>query len=140
MKCPTATVFILLHPQTHITLVPQLIMAESMADSERYQRLINTTDTSDTQSTAKEELRNVPLVWWHVGEQRRGSGLPQVAVMGHVPDGSSGKPVLLNTNSPWSAFLYGSQGSGNLYTLFCMLENCLLKNDDLGMNLMRLQA
>ena len=41
-------------------------------------------------------------------------------------------PLLLNTNAPWSAFICGSQGSGKSYTLFCMLENCLLQNKKLG--------
>jgi hypothetical protein len=38
------------------------------------------------------------------------------------------RPVLLNTDSPWSAFLCGSQGSGKSHSLSCMLENCLLKD------------
>ncbi|KAK8196094.1 hypothetical protein M8818_007247 [Zalaria obscura] len=41
-------------------------------------------------------------------------------------------PILLNTNTPWSAFLCGSQGSGKSYTLSCMLENCLYSNEKIG--------
>jgi hypothetical protein len=44
------------------------------------------------------------------------------------------KPVLLNTHSPWSAFLCGSQGSGKSHTLSCMLENCLLDEPNIGKN------
>lgn len=34
--------------------------------------------------------------------------------------------IFLNVNTPWSAFICGSQGSGKSHTLSCMLENCLL--------------
>ncbi|EUC41624.1 hypothetical protein COCMIDRAFT_40206 [Bipolaris oryzae ATCC 44560] len=88
-----------------------------------------------------EELRMAPLVWWKVKEHiepqqqvKRG-----YAVLGHIPDidnrpkkdvpissNATRTPVLLNTDSPWSAFLCGSQGSGKSHTLSCMLENCLL--------------
>ncbi|KAI9809358.1 MAG: hypothetical protein M1826_003936 [Phylliscum demangeonii] len=40
--------------------------------------------------------------------------------------------VFLNVNTPWSAFICGSQGSGKSYTLSCMLENCLLPSGRLG--------
>lgn len=35
--------------------------------------------------------------------------------------------LFLNTNSPWSAFVCGSQGSGKSHTLSCMLEAALLR-------------
>lgn len=35
------------------------------------------------------------------------------------------EPILLNTNTPWSAFICGSQGSGKSYTLSAIIENCL---------------
>ena len=34
--------------------------------------------------------------------------------------------IFLNVNTPWSAFICGSQGSGKSHTLACMLENCLV--------------
>jgi hypothetical protein len=34
--------------------------------------------------------------------------------------------IYLNVNTPWSAFICGSQGSGKSHTLSCMLENCVL--------------
>ena len=34
--------------------------------------------------------------------------------------------IFLNVNTPWSAFICGSQGSGKSHTLSCMLENCLI--------------
>ncbi|KAF2195615.1 hypothetical protein K469DRAFT_734157 [Zopfia rhizophila CBS 207.26] len=61
-------------------------------------------------------------------------------MLGHIPTDPARevaeptvniKPVLLNTNSPWSAFLCGSQGLGKSHMLFCILENCLLTNKQL---------
>jgi hypothetical protein len=73
-------------------------------------------------------------------EEFKGRGY---AVLGHVPEHgtetradrsfNSGKrmPVFLHTDTPWSAFLCGSQGSGKSHTLSCMIENCLLANEEL---------
>ena len=62
--------------------------------------------------------------------------LPQYALLGlHVGDHSQiGKrePIMLNTASPNSTFICGSQGSGKSYTLACMLENYLLSDTDYG--------
>ncbi|KAF2489092.1 hypothetical protein BU16DRAFT_472031 [Lophium mytilinum] len=41
-------------------------------------------------------------------------------------------PLFLNTNTPWSAFICGSQGSGKSHTLGCMLEGCLSNNSKIG--------
>ncbi|KAF2466608.1 uncharacterized protein BDR25DRAFT_236863 [Lindgomyces ingoldianus] len=101
----------------------------------------------------REELRMAPLIWWdvktnlstiqdnagapkieqtpgYIAPKDRQHALPQYAVLGHVTEDVKGvhKPVLLNTNSPWSAFLCGSQGSGKSHTLSCMLENCILSD------------
>ncbi|KAF2450187.1 hypothetical protein P171DRAFT_450876 [Karstenula rhodostoma CBS 690.94] len=92
---------------------------------------------------AVEELRMAPLVWWEVKKHfepnqkvERGYG-----VLGHVPNdkispesvalaqnNATRTPILLNTDTPWSAFLCGSQGSGKSHSLSCMLENCLLED------------
>lgn len=42
------------------------------------------------------------------------------------------EPVLLNTNTPWSAFICGSQGSGKSYTLSAMIESCLYPSTSIG--------
>lgn len=34
--------------------------------------------------------------------------------------------LFINVNTPWSAFICGSQGSGKSHTLSCMLENALI--------------
>jgi hypothetical protein len=82
-----------------------------------------------------------PLVWWNVKEHIKPQQQVQrgYAVLGYIPEaenslkddasglnGATRTPVLLNTDSPWSAFLCGSQGSGKSHALSCMLENCLL--------------
>lgn len=85
-----------------------------------------------------EELRMAPLVWWKVKEHFASQENFQrgYAVLGHsldekdTPNESMTRiPILLNTDSPWSAFLCGSQGSGKSHTLSCMLENCLLNDE-----------
>ena len=40
--------------------------------------------------------------------------------------------LFLNTNTPWSTFICGSQGSGKSHTLSCILENALLQGSRLG--------
>ncbi|KAH8727207.1 hypothetical protein GQ44DRAFT_790040 [Phaeosphaeriaceae sp. PMI808] len=88
---------------------------------------------------SKEELRIAPLIWWDVKnhlDKNPDTQLKQYAILGSEPSksGEPLKPVLLNTNSPWSAFICGSQGSGKSHTLSCMLENCLLNDPNLGKN------
>ncbi|EGP85157.1 unnamed protein product [Zymoseptoria tritici ST99CH_1A5] len=62
--------------------------------------------------------------------------LPQYGLLGfHVGNHDQIKeqePILLNVNAPNSAFICGSQGSGKSYTLSCMLENCLLADNNFG--------
>jgi hypothetical protein len=47
-------------------------------------------------------------------------------------DDDSFRPMCLNTNTPWSAFICGSQGSGKSHTLGCMLEGCLINSHQIG--------
>jgi hypothetical protein len=50
-----------------------------------------------------------------------------------IQDGQSGiEPIFVNTDVPFSAFICGKQGSGKSYSLSCLLEGCLLSNDQLG--------
>jgi hypothetical protein len=112
-----------------------------------YQALLSPSSNSSTASPqpngSTEELRVAPLIWWDVKKhldtsKPSNSALKQYAVLGHEPslqhDNTTCKPVLLNTNAPWSAFLCGSQGSGKSHTLSCMLENCLLDDPRIGKN------
>lgn len=89
-----------------------------------------------------EQQRTTPLFSWLVKTQQPhnldSDLFPQYALLGcrvcRPVDTESSKAnfdprhaatVFLNTNSPWSAFICGSQGSGKSYTLSCMLEDCL---------------
>lgn len=124
------------------------------AELRRYQPLLCSTNEIGERarlpfSSVEPELGTAPLVWWNVKEtfdksdvnnsdtsQKSNYQLQQYAVLGHDSSrpGPIREPVLLNTNSPWSAFLCGSQGSGKSHTLSCMLENCLLSDEALGRN------
>ncbi|OQN96426.1 hypothetical protein B0A48_17482 [Cryoendolithus antarcticus] len=62
---------------------------------------------------------------------------PQYATLGcsvgsNDSDIVQGEPIMLNANSPASTFICGSQGSGKSYTLACMAESCLLRDEQLG--------
>ena len=63
-------------------------------------------------------------------------GLPQYALLGpHIgdhPQIGKREPIMLNTATPNSTFICGSQGGGKSYTLACMLENYLLPDADYG--------
>jgi hypothetical protein len=129
---------------------------------ENYQNVLNPSHNSprsngdSSSDRIGEDLKMVPLVWWKVKEQLP-SSFEQYAVLGHEPKGANEetnvraeeddagenndtrskssklvKPILLNTNSPWSVFLCGSQGSGKSHTLSCMLENCLMNDNRIG--------
>jgi DNA replication protein DnaC len=111
---------------------------------ERYRNLLKAfgnakvTVKSDMEA-AKEELGNAPLIWWDVKQHmaHNNASLQQYALMGceaSEADALGPQPVMLNTNSPWSVFLCGSQGSGKSHALSCILENCLTKNDSIGKN------
>ena len=45
-----------------------------------------------------------------------------------IPDGDKDNRLFVNTNTPWSAFICGSQGSGKSHTLSCMLEAAILQS------------
>ncbi|KAF2198906.1 hypothetical protein GQ43DRAFT_377505 [Delitschia confertaspora ATCC 74209] len=107
-------------------------------------------DTRTSGSSNLEESRMAPLIWWDVKEyfSRSITNGPQLKPITKTPfsqyavlgtpeendsvcaDNGTRKPVLLNTNAPWSAFVCGSQGSGKSHALSCMLENCLLTKPD----------
>ncbi|OQN96225.1 hypothetical protein B0A48_17787 [Cryoendolithus antarcticus] len=62
---------------------------------------------------------------------------PQYAMLGYNretgrTDIQPRESIFLNTNSPCSTFICGSQGSGKSYTLAAMLEGCLLEGSRLG--------
>jgi hypothetical protein len=124
------------------------ISAEEVEEIQEYQKILTSAQGRNATGSSSEEMKIAPLIWWDVKsylskdslinapQSDRNTGLQQYAVLGHVPDeikaSTDFKPVLLNTNSPWSAFLCGSQGSGKSHALSCMLENCLLQDARIG--------
>ena len=96
----------------------------------------------------QEEIKTTPLFSGCVLDRFGKSFLPQYGLLaGRIPDRSYEADLLqhvdfeaetveniidprvfLNVNTPWSAFICGSQGSGKSHTLSCMLENCLLQS------------
>jgi len=108
---------------------PKFVKETQEDELKRYRKILGSDQSGASQG--KEGLRNVPLLSWPVKKKlgHSGAGLRQYAVLGHDPTitpSESSIPVLLNTMSPWSVFLCGSQGSGKSYTLSCILENCIL--------------
>ncbi|CAI6338406.1 unnamed protein product [Periconia digitata] len=115
---------------------------ELSAELDSYQKLLGT-DKSNAARSSSEKLakfiNSSPLVDWSVKQLlARTSSSPflQYGVLCHESPATEYpiKPILLNTNVPWSAFLCGSQGSGKSHTLSCMLENCLLRHEAVGRN------
>jgi hypothetical protein len=120
---------------------------EATASTERkqYMRLHNTEDNN--MSSAHEQLRTAPLVSLSVKQRsetkdNKLSMFPQYALLGcRMSDSCSSEgegdpmepePILLNTNTPWSLFICGSQGSGKSYTLSAIIENCLYTSPKIG--------
>ncbi|THW04447.1 hypothetical protein D6D24_10537 [Aureobasidium pullulans] len=119
-------------------------------ERQKYMSLHHTKDNKT--SGADEQLRTTPLLSLSVKEasEARKTGnssmFPQYAFLGcRISDTSAledddknenhflePEPVLLNTNTPWSAFICGSQGSGKSYSLSAIIENCLHASPKIG--------
>ncbi|THX85116.1 hypothetical protein D6D04_02027 [Aureobasidium pullulans] len=119
-------------------------------ERQKYMSLHHTKDNKT--SGADEQLRTTPLLSLSVKEasEARKTGnssmFPQYAFLGcRISDTSAledddknenpfleSEPVLLNTNTPWSAFICGSQGSGKSYSLSAIIENCLHASPKIG--------
>ncbi|KAL2028230.1 hypothetical protein VTO58DRAFT_110918 [Aureobasidium pullulans] len=120
------------------------------AERQKYMSLHHTKDNKT--SGADEQLRTTTLLSLSVKEASEArkignsSMFPQYAFLGcRISDTSTledddknedhfleSEPVLLNTNTPWSAFICGSQGSGKSYSLSAIIENCLHASPKIG--------
>ncbi|KAF2765930.1 hypothetical protein EJ03DRAFT_354457 [Teratosphaeria nubilosa] len=113
---------------------------DSSSERQRYQRLCHTdSDRTNDSNASVEELKTTPLLTLNVKDHVESTSpnvFPQYGVLGfHVGEDESigsGEPILMNTNAPLSAFICGSQGAGKSFTLAAMLENCLLRNEEIG--------
>ncbi|KAI9667623.1 MAG: hypothetical protein M1821_000440 [Bathelium mastoideum] len=88
-----------------------------------------------------EDIKHAPLISADIIDSTDRNLLPQVGFLGtHVNNPSSPqKPLFLNTNIPFSAFVCGVQGSGKSHTVSCFLglnpsfaENALIPSRHLG--------
>jgi hypothetical protein len=135
----------------HSTVAQLEIMAElSSEELKAYKSLLLTdtarTDDADHSGPYDHVVKTSPLISWKVKQHVNNSlattesasssptPVDQYALLGHILANTEGDPVFLNTKIPWSAFLCGSQGSGKLHTLSCMLEGCLLDEPLIGKN------
>jgi len=119
--------------------------AHDTSDDAELARYVSSLRLNDTQSRAAatiwpEEIKMTPLFAWPAKQAARLSkvNFEQYAVLGHElpseerPANSVNSPIFFNTNTPWSTFICGSQGSGKSYTMSYMLENCLLASSAIG--------
>lgn len=105
--------------------------------------------TDQAGNSQDEEVRTTPLFSESVLDAFGSGVLPQYGLLaGHVQNSSDARVklqhsdseigmkaslgnrrIFLNVNTPWSAFICGSQGAGKSHTLSCMLESCLLPSE-----------
>ncbi|KAG9512290.1 hypothetical protein KCV07_g9534, partial [Aureobasidium melanogenum] len=119
--------------------------ATTSTERERYMHLHHTEDNN--MSGVHEQLRTAPLVSLSVKQRSETKDnkllmFPQYALLGcrisnscsseGEGDPTEPEPILLNTNTPWSMFICGSQGSGKSYTLSAIIENCLYTSPKIG--------
>ncbi|PQE22473.1 AAA-like domain protein [Rutstroemia sp. NJR-2017a BVV2] len=81
------------------------------------------------------EVRYTPIISGKILDQFGGSLLPQYGYLGDINE-SAGRSsrLFLNTNTPFSAMVFGVQGSGKSHTTSCLLEteNALIPSRHLG--------
>jgi hypothetical protein len=122
---------------------PQASSATERKELGRYLNLlISSQSASCTENDPRRnEIKAAPLFSWSVKQAAYTNYElihSQYALLGRVltPEPHLGdsevEPIFINTDSPWSAFICGQQGSGKSYTLSCMLEGCLLASSRLG--------
>lgn len=107
----------------------------------------------ETDNVRKEEIMTTPLFSVDVAKKLDANGFsdlfPQYGLLGRMekihdaeilsdeaqveseqaPDKLGHDHVFLNMNTPFSAFICGSQGSGKSHTLSCMLESALIESN-----------
>ncbi|MCJ1425207.1 hypothetical protein MMC29_003095 [Sticta canariensis] len=118
--------------------------------------LLSVSNDKDQAHTVQiEEIKTAPLFSAAAADavlaaDKRASIFPQFGLLGRAldiynasdPEDDSQSPkritesaasrLFLNVNTPWSAFICGSQGSGKSHTLSCMLEAALITKPELG--------
>ena len=76
-----------------------------------------------------------PLMTGNILAEHAGTLVPQYGLLGRFSDTQdvcSASHVFLNTNTPFSAFVCGVQGSGKSHTTSCIIENATIPSPNLG--------
>lgn len=106
----------------------------------RYTEFLNSTAGLQLGDALLEEMKIAPLFTYDVKNRLKDSypeAFVQYGLLGQVQEDREAKdvnPMFLNTNTPFSIFLCGSQGSGKSHTMSCVLENCLLADEDISVS------
>jgi hypothetical protein len=93
------------------------------------------TNRTGPSSIGERSIRQAPLVAAGIIAEHYKDFLPQYGLLGRLEEGSdaySSPQLFLNTNSPFSAFICGVQGSGKSHTISCIIENAVLASEHLG--------
>ncbi|KAF3165730.1 hypothetical protein TWF751_008997 [Orbilia oligospora] len=108
----------------------------------RLEELVSNADSLFVNRKSKASTRNaleyIPLFTSDLLRSASDVGLPpQFAVFGKFlgpesADSSEQRLLLLNTNTPWTTFICGLQGSGKSHSLTAMLESCLIRDRSIG--------
>jgi hypothetical protein len=90
---------------------------------------------SGPSDSGERSIRQAPLVAAGVIAEHHKDLLPQYGLLGRLKEDSdaySSPQLFVNTNTPFSAFICGVQGSGKSHTTSCIIENAVLTSEHLG--------
>lgn len=113
-------------------------------EEKNYRKYLMTSGLEKKENAKIKEIETTPLISLAAKHLRataadlptitNGAFVPQHGLLGHHigehPQIRLYEPILLNTNTPSSTFICGSQGSGKSHTLATMLENFLQNEND----------
>jgi hypothetical protein len=106
----------------------------------RYTQFLNSTAGLQLGDALLEDMKIAPLFSYEVKNRLKDSypeAFVQYGLLGQVQEDrepNDVNPMFLNTYTPFSIFLCGSQGSGKSHTMSCVLENCLMADKDISVS------
>ncbi|KAF1962516.1 hypothetical protein CC80DRAFT_522292 [Byssothecium circinans] len=90
-------------------------------------------DQEDENQEFDAEIQHAPLFDEDFTSDDYKHLVPQYGLMGlHSVFADSKSALFINTNTPFSAFICGVQGSGKSHTTACIMENALIPSKNLG--------
>ncbi|KAF2646780.1 hypothetical protein P280DRAFT_486334 [Massarina eburnea CBS 473.64] len=103
-------------------------MTALLSDSSDYE------EDEDEGATGKfdTEIQHAPLLDEDFIDGDTKRLIPQYGLIGSHTELTSKSKLFLNTNTPFSAFICGVQGSGKSHTTSCIMENALISSANLG--------